>query len=67
MISNDKRQSVKKRKRKTETERERGEKERGRRAVKMAAKSAAVRNEPSAQVYAGVLRVVMAAQGQLKA
>lgn len=66
MISNDKRQSVKKRKRKTETEREsEGKRERG--AVKMAAKSAAVRNEPSAQVYAGVLRVVMAAQGQLKA
>lgn len=60
MISNDKRQSVKKRKRKTGRARER-------RAVKLAAKSAAVRNEPSAQVYAGVLRVVMAAQGQLKA
>lgn len=66
MISNDKRQSVKKRKRKMGTERE-SEGKRERRAVKMAAKSAAVRNEPSAQVYAGVLRVVMAAQGQLKA
>lgn len=41
--------------------------EREREAVKMAAKSAAVRNEASAQVHARVLRVVMAAQGQLKA
>lgn len=58
MISNDKRQCVKKRKTGGERERE---------AVKMAAKSAAVRNEASAQVHAVVLRVVMAAQGQLKA